>query len=83
MRYFGQINDVNVSLKDKMTEGHSQRRHSRRLSARFHEQHRQLFGWSDPNLPTLFAMLKLQAVGKRPPVKLVNSQPYPKTHRQR
>jgi N-methylhydantoinase A len=70
MRYFGQINDVNVALKAD-DGGPFTEATLKALIARFHEQHRLLFGWSDPNLPTLFAMLKLQAIGMRPPVKLV------------
>lgn len=70
MRYFGQLHDVDVVIP----EAHQQEPFSettlKELIRSFHDVHRALFGWSDPAMPTVLAMLKLQAIGVRAPVKL-------------
>ena len=70
MRYFGQLNDVNVTLPETNNGEPFTEATLKDLIAKFHEQHRVLFGWSDPGLPTVIAMLKLRAVGVRPPVRI-------------
>ena len=70
MRYFGQLHDVDVAIpKTKEGEPFSEAT-LEELIRNFHEQHRALFGWSDPALPAVLAILKLQAIGVRAPVKL-------------
>ena len=70
MRYFGQLNDVNVALPETKNGEPFSEETLRELIGKFHEQHRVLFGWSDASLPSVFATLKLQAIGMRPPVDL-------------
>jgi len=45
------------------------------LIASFHERHQALYGWSDPALPAIIAILKLRAIGKRRPFELTK-QPF-------
>ncbi len=70
MRYLGQLHDVEVTIP----EAHQKERFSdatlKELIRSFHERHQQLFGWSDPNMPAVLGMLKLQAIGLRPPLAL-------------
>jgi N-methylhydantoinase A len=70
MRYFGQLNDVNVALPETKDGEAFTEATLKQLIGRFHEEHRVLFGWSDPSLPTVLATLKLQAIGMRPPLGL-------------
>ena len=70
MRYFGQLHDVNVALPETKKGEPFTEMTLKELIRKFHEQHRTLFGWSDPALPSIIATLKLQAIGMRPPVVL-------------
>jgi N-methylhydantoinase A len=70
MRYFGQLHDVNVALPEAKKGEPFTETTLKELILKFHEQHRTLFGWSDPALPSIIATLKLQAIGMRPPVGL-------------
>jgi N-methylhydantoinase A len=70
MRYFGQLNDVNVVLPETKKGEPFTDETLKELFQKFHEQHRTLFDWSDPALPSVIATLKLQAIGMRPPVGL-------------
>jgi N-methylhydantoinase A len=68
MRYYGQLNDVSVSIPNGGHGDDFSADTLRELIQTFHDQHKALFGWSDPAMPTVLAMLKLQAVGIRPPL---------------
>ena len=70
MRYFGQLHDVNIALPETKKGEPFTETTLKELIRKFHEQHRTLFGWSDPALPSIIATLKLQAIGMRPPVGL-------------
>ncbi len=70
MRYFGQLHDVDVAVPEAHQREAFSETTLKELIRSFHEQHRALFGWSDPAMPTVLAMLKLQAIGVRRPVKL-------------
>ena len=70
MRYFGQLHDVNVALPEAKKGEPFTETTLKELILKFHEQHRTLFGWSDPALPSIIATLKLQAIGMRPPIGL-------------
>jgi N-methylhydantoinase A len=70
MRYFGQLHDVDVALPNKKEGESFTEANLKELIRNFHEQHRALFGWSDPALPSVIAILKLQAIGLRAPVDL-------------
>jgi N-methylhydantoinase A len=75
MRYFGQLHDVNVALPEAKKGEPFTETTLKELILKFHEQHRTLFGWSDPALPSIIATLKLQAIGMRPPVGLKKQPP--------
>ncbi|HME43345.1 MAG TPA: hydantoinase/oxoprolinase family protein [Syntrophorhabdales bacterium] len=78
MRYFGQLNDVDVALVETKDGEPFTEATLKELIGKFHEQHRALFGWSDPSLPTVLATLKLQAIGMRPPLGLAKQPAGPK-----
>jgi N-methylhydantoinase A len=71
MRYYGQLNDVSVSIPNSDQGNDFSEDTFKELIRTFHDQHKTLFGWSDRAMPTVLAMLKLQAVGVRPPVTLL------------
>jgi N-methylhydantoinase A len=71
MRYYGQLNDVSVSIPNGSHGDDFSEDTLKELIRTFHDQHKALFGWSDPAMPTVLAMLKLQAVGMRPPLTLL------------
>ena len=70
MRYFGQLHDVDVAIPETKEGEPFTEETLKELIGKFHEQHRALFGWSDPALPSVLAILKLQAIGMRAPLKL-------------
>jgi N-methylhydantoinase A len=70
MRYFGQLHDVEVTVPEAHQKEAFSEATLKELIRSFHERHQQLFGWSDPNMPTVLGMLKLQAIGVRPPLAL-------------
>ena len=70
MRYFGQLHDVDVAIPETKEGEPFTEATLKELIGKFHEQHRALFGWSDPALPSVLAILKLQAIGMRAPLKL-------------
>lgn len=74
MRYFGQLHDVDVALPETKKGEPFTESTLKELIRKFHEQHRELFGWSNPDLPSVIAILKLQAIGMRPPVEM-DTQP--------
>jgi N-methylhydantoinase A len=66
MRYFGQLRDINVSLPEaRKGEGVSDQTF-KDLVKSFHERHEALYGWGDPKLPVIMAILKVRGIGKRP-----------------
>lgn len=70
MRYFGQLHDVNVILRETKKGEPFTEVTFKELIQNFHIQHQTLYGWSDSFLPTVIATVKLQAIGLRPPLKL-------------
>jgi N-methylhydantoinase A len=70
MRYYGQLNDVSVSVPSSDHGNDFSEDTLKELIRTFHDQHKALFGWSDPTMPTVLGMLKLQAIGVRPPLAL-------------
>jgi N-methylhydantoinase A len=74
MRYLGQLHDVDVAVTDAEQGRPFSEETLKELTRSFHERHRALFGWSDPAMPTVLAMLKLQAIGMRAPLKLEKQQ---------
>ena len=66
MRYFGQLRDINVSLPEtRKGEGVTDQTF-KDLVKSFHERHEALYGWGDPKLPVIIAILKVRGIGKRP-----------------
>jgi N-methylhydantoinase A len=78
MRYFGQLHDVEVAVPDALQGEPFTEATFRELVRSFHEKHQALFGWSDSAMPTVLAMLKLQAIGARAPIMLEKESPSPK-----
>ncbi|MGW8181379.1 MAG: hypothetical protein ACWGQW_21840, partial [bacterium] len=70
MRYFGQLHDVDVVLPETKKGEPFTEATLHELIKTFHDRHRTLFGWSNPDLPSVIAVLKLQAIGMRPPVEM-------------
>lgn len=75
MRYFGQLHDVDVAIPETKEGEPLTEETLKGLIRNFHEQHRALFGWSDPAMPTVLGILKLQAIGMRAPLEL-DKQPF-------
>ena len=67
MRYFGQLRDIDVDLRETSRGVPFTDETFKELVRSFHERHKALFGWSDPKLPATIAILKLRAIGKRRP----------------
>ena len=65
MRYFGQLRDIDVALPETGRGDDFTDETFKELVRSFHERHGALYGWSDPTLPAIIAILKLRAIGKR------------------
>lgn len=74
MRYFGQLRDINVTLPETKVGRQFSRATLKELVSNFHDRHKELYGWSDPNLPATIALLKLKAIGHRRPLKLTRER---------
>ena len=70
MRYFGQLHDVDVALPETKKGDPFTEVTLNELIETFHDRHRTLFGWSNPDLPSVIAVVKLQAIGMRHPVEM-------------
>jgi N-methylhydantoinase A len=70
MRYFGQLHEIDIALPETRKGDPFTEMTLKELIRNFHAQHRALYGWSNPDLPSVIATLKLQAIGMRPPVEL-------------
>jgi len=71
MRYVGQLHDIEVLLPETKIGEHFTEQDRKALIEGFHERHKAIYGSSDPGLPVTFAILKLQAIGARPPFRPV------------
>ncbi|MFH1124578.1 MAG: hydantoinase/oxoprolinase family protein [Pseudomonadota bacterium] len=67
MRYFGQLRDIDIVLPETVPGDDFKEETFNQLVKSFHERHGELYGWSDPKLPAILAILKLRAIGKRKP----------------
>jgi len=67
MRYFGQLRDIIVSLPESLPGEEFTKHTFKELVKSFHERHKELYGWSDPKLPAVLAILKVRGIGKRRP----------------
>jgi N-methylhydantoinase A len=70
MRYFGQLRDINVALPETRPGEPFNQATLKELVATFHSRHQALYGWGDPNLPVVIALLKLRAIARRHPLAL-------------
>jgi N-methylhydantoinase A len=75
MRYFGQLRDINVILPETRIGKSFTKAILKELVASFHDRHQALYGWADPALLATIALLKLRAIGRRRPFKLIR-QPF-------
>ena len=78
MRYLGQLHDVDVAVPESLQGEPFTEATFKELVRSFHERHQALFGWSNPAMPTVLAMLKLQAIGLRAPIALEKEPVSPK-----
>jgi N-methylhydantoinase A len=67
MRYFGQLRDIDVVLPEKKIGSQFTKATLKELVATFHTRHQALYGWGDPALPAMIALLKLRVIGRRRP----------------
>jgi N-methylhydantoinase A len=74
MRYFGQLRDIDVALPETRRGDAITDETFKELVKGFHERHKALYGWSDPQLPATVAILKLRGIGKRRPF-VITQQP--------
>ena len=65
MRYFGQLHDIDVSLPQTSPTDRATEATFKDLVRSFHARHEELYGWGDPKLPSILAMLKVKAIGRR------------------
>ena len=65
MRYLGQLRDISVTLPEVHIGEPFAKTALKELVKNFHERHQALYGWADPALPSLIAILKLRAIAKR------------------
>jgi N-methylhydantoinase A len=75
MRYSGQLHDIEVLLPEIKRGASFTEEDFKALIRGFHERHKAIYGYSDPSMPSIIATLKLQAIGVRPPVELIE-QPF-------
>ncbi len=71
MRYSGQLHDIEVLLPEIRRGAPFAKEDLKRLIQGFHERHKAIYGYSDPGMPSTIATLKLQAIGRRPPIELM------------
>ncbi len=74
MRYFGQLRDINVTLPETKVGKSFTKVTFKELVSNFHDRHKAIYGWSDPNLPATIALLKLRAIARRRPLKLTKEK---------
>jgi N-methylhydantoinase A len=77
MRYFGQLRDISVALPEMKKGKEFTGKTVKDLVKEFHERHEALYGWGDPRLPVIIAILKVRGIGKRPPF-VLTKQPLSK-----
>jgi N-methylhydantoinase A len=65
MRYFGQLRDIDVALPETPPTVQATAETFGDLVRGFHDKHEELYGWGDPKLPSVLAMLKVKAIGRR------------------
>ncbi len=70
MRYFGQLRDINITLPESKIAAPFTEATLKELVAAFHDRHQALYGWADPALPAVIALLKLRAIARRRPFSL-------------
>lgn len=70
IQYYGQIHHIDTLLPETRKGEPFTEETLKALIRAFHEKHQAIFGWSDPSMPVLISMLKLQAIAKRRPIAL-------------
>jgi N-methylhydantoinase A len=70
IRYFGQLRDINIALPETEMGTSFTAATLKELIATFHDRHRAVYGWGDPALPVVMALLKLRAFARRHPLVL-------------
>jgi N-methylhydantoinase A len=68
MRYFGQLRDIDITLPETRIGEPLTEATLKELVATFHSRHQALYGWGDPGLPVVIALLKLRAVARIHPL---------------
>ncbi|OGC92678.1 MAG: hypothetical protein A2W25_16275 [candidate division Zixibacteria bacterium RBG_16_53_22] len=75
MRYYGQLRDIDVTLPEVSPGTDFTAATLKELVAAFHSRHEALYGWADPALPAVIALLKLRAIARRRPFRLAEQTP--------
>jgi len=70
VRYYGQLHDIEVLLPETRKRDMFTEDTLKEIVEEFHSRHESIFGWSDPNMPSIIAQLKLHAIGSRRRVEL-------------
>ncbi len=78
MRYFGQLRDIDITLPEVSTGTDVTEETLKELVDAFHKRHIALYGWGDPSLPAIIALLKLRVIGKRRPFRMAKQTLAPK-----
>ncbi len=72
IRYLGQLNDVEVLLPEIPVGESFTDETERSLISGFHEQHKAIYGRSDPSMVVTIEAVKLHAIGKRQHIKFTS-----------
>ncbi|MDB4444208.1 hydantoinase/oxoprolinase family protein [bacterium] len=70
IRYFGQLNSLDVLLPEISMDEPFTEENTRSLIDGFHKRHEAIYGRCDPKLPVTIETVKLHAIGKRHPIKV-------------
>jgi N-methylhydantoinase A len=71
MRYFGQLRDISIALPEVGRGEPFTEDIIKELIKTFHDRHQALYGWADPALPSVIAILKLRATARRRPFEII------------
>ena len=75
IRYFGQLQDIEVLMPETKRGEPFREETLKALISEFHNRHQAMYGWADPAIAVTISTLKLQAIGMRRPLELIK-QPF-------
>lgn len=65
MRYYGQLHNIEILLPDTKIGADFTVADLKSLITNFHDRHKEIYGWSNPDYPVSITTVKMQAVGVR------------------